>query len=476
MNLVDAARRFVVRTNGWPGAGALYTRAYDLGLASVVARIGAVDDVQAVMLRVNDDGHRWVPGLSDYDLTVIVARRDAVGTLRLLDDLWERYRSIKRWVPQLGEMDVVDAEEYGDLLDFGPMPTWSLKCDRPLFVREGRAGMPDLLARPRRRSRPEDFLLDAMARFGRYVMPAWLDHSSRRTGLTRRRVEHLLANVVARIRRLGVEVETADRDRLALRVARVAQALSAACRRVEPFDSKEIAVVDRSARPIPESVLSPLRTFCEDAVRRAPVAGCSAVVWTPYMSATTLSLQFVVPDETGPEEMARMIEALASPNASARELMQRLPALDDGRRYAPEGVPLFATRSVWRRWRKQSPFDGVAVAVTGRTLVGADDVGDWLPSWPALRRHAENSYAALLPIKNIRSRGGVRPDGRLYAAVIDHANGYASAFSARVATVPVALASPSIVEAYAASTDALRELGARLRAAPGPTSVVAGPR
>ena len=91
VNLVDAARRFVVRTNGWPGAGALYNRAYDLGLASVVARIGAVDGVPAVMLRVNDDGHRWVPGLSDYDLTVIVARRDTVGTLRLLDDLWERY-------------------------------------------------------------------------------------------------------------------------------------------------------------------------------------------------------------------------------------------------------------------------------------------------------------------------------------------------------------------------------------------------
>ena len=53
---------------------------------------------------------------------------------------------------------------------------------------------------------------------------------------------------------------------------------------------------------------------------------------------------------------------------------------------------------------------------------------------------------------------GVRPDERLYAAVIDHANGYASAFSARVATAPVAIASPSIVEAYAASTDALRRL------------------
>ena len=261
-------------------------------------------------------------------------------------------------------------------MDFGPMPTWSLKCERPLFMKEGSVGIADLLARPRRRSRPADFLLDAMARFGRYVMPAWLDHSSRRTGLNRRRVEHLLANVVARIGRLGVEVDRSDRDTLALDVARVAEALSMACRRVEPLDRGEIAVVNRSARPIPESVLSPLRTFCENVVRRAAVTGCSAVVWTPYMSGTGLSLQFVVPDETGLEEMARMLEALAWRTASARELIPRLPASDDGRRYAPEGFPLFATRSVWRRWRELSPFDGVAVAVTGRTLIGADEVGD----------------------------------------------------------------------------------------------------
>lgn len=101
MSFVDTARRVVLRTNNWPGFRSLYREAYELGLSFTASRLKSVPGVLAVHLRVGEDGRAWVPGLSDYDLTVLTEDLDAPRMIRFLDELWGRYRQIKRGVLQV---------------------------------------------------------------------------------------------------------------------------------------------------------------------------------------------------------------------------------------------------------------------------------------------------------------------------------------------------------------------------------------
>jgi hypothetical protein len=451
----------VVRTNQWPGLKRLYCQAYDLGLAFAVNRLSSVPGVLAVMLRANDDGRAWVPGLSDYDLTVLTERNDGPRTIRFLEDVWQRYRAIKRSVPQLGEMEVMDLEEYGDFLDFGPPPTSSLKHAYPLFVRAGHSGVERVLQRAPRCRQQREFLLDALSRFGRFVVPACLDDAGGGNIVTRRRTEHLLGNVSKRLARLGVPIETADSGTITDRVVRVFQALSQACSVIKPREGEPQAVVDPDASLIALDVVLPLRTLCEEALQRAEVRRCSVVAWIAYMSVDRLNLVFVVPDDVPQEELRKLLITLRAMNPTLQELLTRVSANSGAQRYFPSSFPTVATESTWRCWRELSPFDGVAVAANGRTLVGAIDRGQAAPSLTSLRRGAEVEYASLLPLKNNWRLSRGRPTGRSYAAFVNHVKGCTSAFTGRVLTVPAALEFTSTEEGYLAAVEALEALRAR---------------
>ena len=83
-SFVEIARRFVLKTNNWPGLRGLYHQGYELGLSFTTSRLKSLPDILAVLLRVGEDGRTWVPGLSDYDLTLLTERFDAPRTIRFL--------------------------------------------------------------------------------------------------------------------------------------------------------------------------------------------------------------------------------------------------------------------------------------------------------------------------------------------------------------------------------------------------------
>jgi hypothetical protein len=462
VSLVDVARRVVVRTNRWPGFQTLYRQAYDLGLAFTVNRLRSVPGVLAVMLRANDDGRAWVPGLSDYDVTVLTERHEGPRTIQFLDRVWERYRAIKRSVPQLGEMEVMDVEEYGDFVDFGPTPTASLKRMHPLFVRAGNADVERALRRMPRPPQPGELLLDALSRFGRFVFPAWLDDDGGGNSVTRCRTAHLLGNVSKRLARLGVPAETLDSGTIAHRMVKVFHALAQACRVVKPSEGEPQAVVDPDSSSIAIDVVLPLRTFCEKALRQAGIRRCSAVAWIANMSVDRLNLVFVVPDDVPAEALTTLLVTLRAMNRTLQELPATASAHSGALRYYPSSFPTVASESTWRSWRELSPFDGVAVAANGRTLIGATDGGHSAPSLTALRRGAQVEYASLLPLKNNWRPSRGRPPGRSYAALVNHVNGCTSAFTGRVRTVPAPLEFTSTQEGYLAAVEALKVLRAHL--------------
>jgi hypothetical protein len=458
VSLVDLARRAVVRTNQWPGLEALYRRAYDLGLSFVVDRLGSVPGVLAVLLRANDDGKSWTPGLSDYDLSVLIEHHDGPRTLRVLDVLWRRYRSIKRFVPQLGEMEVMNVDEFEDFLSFGPLPTSSVKRAYPLFVRPGRPDVDRVLQRRSRPSGEPEMLLDALSRFSRFAYPAWLD-DARSNGVTRRRAAHLLENVSKRLTRLGVPAETTANGAIADRILLVFRDLSQACSLMKPGEGDPAALIAPDVSSLSADALLPIKTFCERTLRRAAVHRCSAVVWISYMSADRLNLVFVVPDDIAPDELRRLLATLRTERDTAAGLLTTPSREDSGaRRPDQTAFPTVASESMWRCWRELSPFSGAAVAANGRTIVGETDRLHAAPSTRALRRGAEVHYAALLALKNNWRLWRGRPPGEAYVPFVNLAKGCASAFTGQLQIVPAALEFPSTQDGYLAAIEALRVL------------------
>jgi hypothetical protein len=462
VSFVDLARRFVLRTNDWPGLRGLYHEGYELGLSVTTRRLESVPGVLAVMLRVGDDGRAWVPGLSDYDLTVLTERLDTVRMLRFLDELWGRYRRIKRAIPQLGETEVMSVDDYRDFLAFGPLPLSSIKRADPLFVRTGTPELERVLRQAPRAPREREVLLDALSRYIWFLFPAWLHHASEPSSASRRRAEHLLANVVKRLDYLGRPAETRDSASLAEGIARVFGDLTRECRGIAAHGD-EAAAFGAATGHVAAGALPSIQAFASEALRRTKVRDCSVCLWTSYMSGDKLSLAFVLADETPAETVGQLVTTLGTMYRHTRGLWTS--AFTDGelqRHFPSLPYPLVVSRSMWTCWRELSPFDGVAIAASGRALMGPEDPVRGLPSMAALTRGVEVKYASLLPLKNNWRPLPGSGSPALYAAMLNHVKGYASALSGRVLTSPTTYEFPSTQAGYEAVSEALSVLRKRL--------------
>lgn len=462
MSFVDVARRLVLRTNDWPGLGRLYQGAYELGLTVTASRLKSVPGVLAVMVRVGEDGRAWVPGLSDYDLTVLTERLDAARMMRFLDELWGRYRRIKRSIPQLGETEVMTVDEYRDFLAFGPLPLSSLKRADPLFVRTGTPELERVLEQEPRAPRERELLLDALSRYIWFLVPAWLHHASAPSGLSGRRAEHLLGNVVKRLDYHGSPAETRDTPSLPEGILRVFGDLTRACRGIAvPGD--EAAALGPGPGEALDNAIPLVEAFASEALRRTRVPDCSVCLWISYMSGDKLNLAFVIPDDTPGDTVWQLMATLGAMYRNTPDLWTSAFTNGELQRHFPcVPYPLVVSRSMWTCWRELSPFDGVAIAASSRTLMGPEDTARGIPSMASLKRGVEVKYAALLPLRNNWRplRGSGSP--ALYAAMLNHVKGYASALSGRVLTSPTTYGFTSTQAGYEAVSGEMSVLRRRL--------------
>lgn len=471
MSFVEIARRLVLRTNDWPGLSRLYHEAYELGLSLATSRLQCVPGVLAIMVRVGAEGRTWAPGLSDYDLSVLIEPGDAARMMRCLDDFWRRYRRIKRTIPQLGETEVMTVDEYRDFLSFGPLPLSAMKRAEPLFVKAGTPELERILQREPPAPRERELLLDALSRYIWFLAPAWLHHATEPSSASSRRAEHLLSNVVKRLDRLGCPMDANDTAPLAGRMLRVFGDLTRACRGIAAHGAEAAALdsagaADGSAGAADgavEGLIPSIEAFASEALRRTKVVDCSVRLWISYMSGDKLNLAFVLPDETPGETVWRLMATLGTMYRHTHDLWTSAFTNGELQRHFPcLPFPLVVSRSMWTGWRDLSPFDGLAIAAGGRTLLGPDDPVRSIPSTAALRRGVEVKYASLLPLKNNWRplRGSGSP--ALYAAMLNHARGYASALSGRVLTSPTTYAFTSTQAGYEAVSEELSVLRERL--------------
>jgi hypothetical protein len=458
--VIDLAARLVVTTNEWPGLRHLYHGAYDAGLSFTVRRLRSIPGVAAIMLRVGDEGREWVPGLSDYDLTVLIEPTDAIDIVELLGALWARYRAIKRFVPQIGEMEVMTVEEHGDFVRFGPMPTASLKHAEPLFVRSSCPHALDSLRPKPSISGAEEFTRDALSRYLRFLFPAWLEYARDPSNIARRRVEHRLANICKRLRRLDVrpDVTSSVEDKFVA----VFKALTNACARLESSKKPPAEVAPRTLTPVLCDAIEELAGAHLRIVHGMEPGTASLVAWVSFMSLDRVCLAFVVSDDIPDcrlRDLATRVVALQQETAT---LARRWCANGALQMYFPSVTPgVILSRSMWESWRELSPFDGAAIAASGRLLAGRPDLLR-SPSARALRRGAEVHLASLLPLKNNWRPSGGRPPVSLYAAMVNHVSGYSSALSGPVETSASDRQFGSVVDGYRSVSAELSALRSHL--------------
>jgi hypothetical protein len=458
MTLVETAARLVVRTHTWPGLGGLYRAGYELGLTYAARHLASVPGVLAVLVRLGHSGRTWVPGLSDYDLTVLTDRAGVDPMLRFLDALWARYRWIKRRVPQLGEMEVMDLEEYRDFLSAGPMATASLKHTEVLFARGGHDELDLTLRHPPHACGTRELLLDALTRYLRFLLPAWLRHATMRSHATRLGAEHLLANVFKRLTQLDAQVEADGSLNLADGMARAFIDLTRICGRTAAPDGP-LAEVEHRMMPAPvEARVACFEAHAAELLGEAGVRDGSVVSWLPFMSADAPNVAVVVPDDLPESGVRILFEALARRHRAGR-LSAPTPVGSESQRYFPSFAhAVVLSRSMWKGWRELSPFEGAAVAASGRTRMGPDDDLRDPPPIAALRRGAQVQFATLLPLRNNWRPLGGPPSPALYETMVNHAAGCRPA-PALLRTWPMRRGFRSLDESYRAITEELRTLG-----------------
>jgi hypothetical protein len=118
-------REVVLRTNRFGpfqyGYGAIYRLAVECFL-HYVARSRPM--VRSVYLRRSQNGQKWVPGLSDIDLTIVLdAPSSSEEQYRLLEDFWQAHSRLKSMFPMFGEVEVLAQNEFGTWLantSYGP--------------------------------------------------------------------------------------------------------------------------------------------------------------------------------------------------------------------------------------------------------------------------------------------------------------------------------------------------------------------
>jgi hypothetical protein len=357
----------------------------------------------------------------------------------------------------------MNLDEYVDFLSFGPMPTASLKHAEPVFVRPGSSRAEAVLQARPRVSGEREFLLDALSRYLSFFFPAWLQHASATSRFVKIRAEHLLENVVKRLRHLGIEREPGES--FADRIHGVFEDLSRLCRRISPHVDEAPAVVCPGTWKAVDEAIPPVQQFCSGALRETNVPNCSVILWISYMTVDKLSLAFVIPDETPRDERWKLVTRLGTMRRDTESLWKRFFSNGELQSFFPAlSYPIVVSRSMWNCWRELSPFNGTAVAANGRTLTGPEDALRNVPSKAALRRGAEVQYAAMLPLKNNwRPLHGTATPA-LYEAMVNYVKGYASATSAQVLTSPQAHAFKSVQDGYRAVCQELQGLRERLLA------------
>jgi len=365
--ILGSIRALVVRSRHLRLCRAAYQCTYDLALHVVRASLSREPGVLALVLRGRSPGG-WEPGLSDFDITVIMAEASLEERLRFLSRVWGKYFTLRRWIPMLVEVDLLTLSEFEDATALACAPNQSSKRYGQLWCPPGpmRNRLHSVLDAANRVSAETPPLRDVLVRYHYFALPRYLSQQVGSDSVDAAVLRHNLAKLDALC---GGRREPSSIGSLLRRMTQICDSHAPASDPGASFDPEAQRLAAASERDL-------------DLLADQPHV--SAVQWEPIHGEDRIALAFLLDDDISERDAERIARLLGKrTEALAPGLRSRL--VSDPLHFGlSPGHPHLMTRSMWRRWMDLFPLEAAAVVAAGRRDVA---------TWPGRRSLAE--FAAL---------------------------------------------------------------------------------
>ncbi len=398
---MDPLRHFVLRSHRWPFFNRSYASVYRVG-RSLLGVLGRQDpDLKGMFLRVSDDPD--LPGLSDYDLTVTPREASTTERLEFLGRFWRRYAGVKRFLPMLGETDILPPPDLIDYMLFGPGPTAARKRLSILFERlppRWKGPFREAYERQGDRVSQDELLREALLRHIRFVVPRALEHSLNPDFTRDLMLDHAASRIFSIVNRTippaGERSSTLHRE---------LRELTRACRRQDiPAKAEKAGVMPAEGQgpEVLRLLLRLLLPLLRPVLRSVDYPAPSILLWTGLASRGRSCLAVVAEDGLEEKPLLALVRGLAGAWRAGGDIWQRFFSNDPYQAYFPTPpYPVFLSRSMWRSWMYMSPFEAAAVSAGGCLVAGDDSIlTEATPYSGMLPGYVSAHYAAMLSLRN----------------------------------------------------------------------------
>ena len=435
-----------------------------MSLRAVGRALTRIRRVDAVLLRTSGPDYRFAPGLSDLDLTVIHSADGDAETLEFLDEFWTTYRRLKRWVPMLGEVELLTAGEFELIARLAPRLAKVQKTYVPVSIKRTAAHKEALDAamhdEPVEAAVPH-VLAFVFTKFTTAIMPRTLAYRADPTLLHEQRLARQLSTATATlseaVSRLRVDpfVPAPSADSLMRRAARfygdVGRCSATLVNNTFTAGDPTIA---RTRVDVPEA----LERFAAQVFGDLDVS----ILWSrPVYFPDTLSMAVVTHDDLDPSTFTTIADQILR---FRREIPDQFTRMLSGnhalRHFRVDGFPFMVPRSTFQWFGELSPFYFPSFALS-RPSLGGVPLAMFAPSRATCLREVLLHYRGFLSLKN-NWQFSPTTEARLalYRATVDYIDGYTSV--ARGTGLAPRRERPqptSLLEAYRDLRRSLKELG-----------------
>ena len=393
--------------------------------------LARVPHVDAVLVRTSGPGYRFEPGVSDIDLTVIHRDVDEAETLRFLDQFWSTYRRLKRWLPMLGEVEILTAEEFLRIARLAPRLAKIQKTYIPVSIKRAFPGRDTLDAAfqpdPVEPAVPH-ILAFAFTKYTTAVMPRMLALRADPTLVHARRLERQLTTASATLSealtRLGVDAfePAAGTDPV---MRRAAQFYGNLGRCSASLAKKTFGPEPKTIAQQPVNVPVELEQLAATMFDDLDVS----LLWSrPICFPHALAMAVVTEDDLEPSAFTAVVDRVLRFRQELPPPFRRMLAGDVVlRHFRVDGMSMVMPRSIFRWFGELSPFYFPSFSMSQRPSLGGTPLEMVAASRDTCLREVLLHYRGFLSLKN-NWQSSPTVDARiaLYRATIDYIDGYAS--------------------------------------------------
>jgi hypothetical protein len=409
----------------------LYSASYRWALRAAGRALARLRDVDAVLLRTSGPDYRFDPGVSDIDLTVIHRAASDEDTLAFLEEFWTTYHRLKQWLPMLGEMEILTAEEFSQIARLAPQLAKIQKTYVPVSIKRAFPGK-DLLDAALQQEPVEPavprILAFVFTKYTTAALPRLLAQCANPTLVHRKRLERQLATAGSTLSeamtRLGVApFEPAGAaDPLMRRAAQFYADLSRCSARLakDTFGPGRTTIAGASV-----AVPDELARFAADVFGDLDVS----LLWSrPIYFPQSLAMAVVTNDDLEPSAFAGVVDRLLR---FRREIPASFRGMLSGdaviRHFRVDGWPFMMTRSTFRWFSELSPFYFPSFSLSERPSLSGASLEMIAASRETCLREVLLHYRNFLSLKN-NWQSSPTPDARiaLYRATVEYIDGYVS--------------------------------------------------